>query len=70
MTETEMSSSAGSTTTPFLCRLTTSRTVLPKVEEDADRPRCDSNLVYMPNDRQARFGSCLFDEPTANIINL
>ena len=34
MTETEMSSSAGSTTTPFLCRLTTSRTVLPNVKED------------------------------------
>ena len=42
------------TTTPFLLPTT----VLPKVEEDADRPRCDSNLVYMPNDRQATFCSC------------
>ena len=41
------------TTTPFLLPTT----VLPKVEEDADRPRCDSNLVYMPNDRQATFCS-------------
>ena len=26
---------------------------------DADRPRCDSNLVYMPNDRQAKEGTSL-----------
>ena len=27
--------------------------------DDADRPRCDSNLVYMPNDRQAKEGTSL-----------